>query len=120
MSRSQRAETRNRTKDDIRRVMHAIEKPRKWEKKWVVLKDTQLVVPKWIPAVETMAKTTAATSAPVIFDATNSSSQMNEDSNASFAAEESNQTQTMDPVDYGKTEGAGSTDFSNLKNESVG
>lgn len=30
MSRSQRAETRNRAKDDLKRVINAIEKVRKW------------------------------------------------------------------------------------------
>lgn len=30
MSRSVRAETRSRAKDDIKRVMHAIDKVRKW------------------------------------------------------------------------------------------
>ena len=44
---------------------------------------------------------------------------MNEDSNISFAADESNQTQTMDPLVYNKTTVSGSTDFSTLRNESV-
>uniref|UniRef100_A0A8B9JWW5 B-cell CLL/lymphoma 7 protein family member A n=1 Tax=Astyanax mexicanus TaxID=7994 RepID=A0A8B9JWW5_ASTMX len=41
--RSVRAETRSRAKDDIKRVMAAIEKVRKWEKKWVTVGDTSLL-----------------------------------------------------------------------------
>uniref|UniRef100_A0AC34F9D9 BCL7-like protein n=1 Tax=Panagrolaimus sp. ES5 TaxID=591445 RepID=A0AC34F9D9_9BILA len=138
MSRSQRAETRNRAKDDLKRVINAIEKVRKWEKRWIVLKDTQLVVPKWIPVgaaassssttntISTPTKATTSTSATSITSVvsnpeatiTNVSS-INEDSAHSFAAEESNQTQTMDPLEYAKTTVTGSTDFSNLEDESV-
>jgi hypothetical protein len=133
MSRSQRAETRNRAKDDLKRVINAIEKVRKWEKRWIVLKDTQLVVPKWIPvgaaassscagnttttATNTVVSATSVTSNPEA-TITNASS-MNEDSAHSFLAEESNQTQTMDPIEYNKIAVTASTDFSNLKDESV-
>jgi cell division septation protein DedD len=140
MSRSQRAETRNRAKDDLKRVINAIEKVRKWEKRWIVLKDTQLVVPKWIPvgaaASSSSASNTNTTSAKATTSAsaasmnsvvsnpeatiTNASS-INEDSVHSYAAEESNQTQTMDPLEYAnKPTVTGSTDFSNLEDESVG
>ena len=49
---------------------------------------------------------------------TNSSSQMNEDSNASFI-EDSNQTQTMDPIDYNNKTGQ-NIDFSNVTSETTG
>uniref|UniRef100_A0A7E4V373 BCL7-like protein n=1 Tax=Panagrellus redivivus TaxID=6233 RepID=A0A7E4V373_PANRE len=123
MSRSQRAETRNRAKDDLKRVINAIDKVRKWKKRWIVLKDTQLVVPKWLPVVDTPTapKPVAAVASSTTLEATmntntNSSTQLNEDSNASFMAEESNQTQTMDPFDYSKSAGV-STDFSGVTNE---
>ncbi|VDM56696.1 unnamed protein product [Angiostrongylus costaricensis] len=48
-NRSHRAETRNRTKDELRKVISSIEKVRKWEKKWVLIKDTQIKIQKWVP-----------------------------------------------------------------------
>lgn len=44
-----RAETRQSRKEDIKRVMHSIDKVRHWEKKWVTITDTTMKIYKWMP-----------------------------------------------------------------------
>lgn len=49
-ARALRSETRAKAKDDIKRVMNAIEKVRKWEKRWISVADSTLKLYKWVPA----------------------------------------------------------------------
>lgn len=74
MSRSIRAETRSRAKDDIKKVMNVIDRVRHWyvvtlieiskpvlqinyrEKKWVTIGDTTMKIYKWVPVTSSENK----------------------------------------------------------------
>ncbi|VDO07291.1 unnamed protein product [Rodentolepis nana] len=51
-ARALRAETRSRARADSRRVHRTSEKVQKWEKKWMSIKDTSMLVYKWVPVIE--------------------------------------------------------------------
>lgn len=47
--RALRSETRQKAKDDIKKVMNSIEKVKKWERRLVSINDTTLKIYKWVP-----------------------------------------------------------------------
>uniref|UniRef100_A0A1I7T8M8 B-cell CLL/lymphoma 7 protein family member A n=1 Tax=Caenorhabditis tropicalis TaxID=1561998 RepID=A0A1I7T8M8_9PELO len=132
-NRSHRAETRNRSKDELRKVINSLEKVRRWEKKLVLIKDTNIRIYKWVPvsaqnimappktqikevdeesnqvpSAENSQDSTSVTQPPVNFD-------INEDSNFSTGDNfDSDSNQTFEPQNYagGAT---GSTDFSSMR-----
>ncbi|KAK5644364.1 hypothetical protein RI129_005664 [Pyrocoelia pectoralis] len=56
MSRSFRAETRSRAKDDIKKIMQVVDRVRHWEKKWVTIGETTMKIYKWVPAANSEGK----------------------------------------------------------------
>ncbi|KAM8974969.1 B-cell CLL/lymphoma 7 protein family member B isoform 2-T2 [Pelodytes ibericus] len=87
--RSVRAETRSRAKDDIKKVMAAIEKVRRWEKKWVTVGDTSLRIFKWVPVIDGKDKEKGNT-------AINASTTANSSLLLEFQDETSNQSSLSD------------------------
>ncbi|XP_034946169.1 B-cell CLL/lymphoma 7 protein family member B [Chelonus insularis] len=93
MSRSVRAETRSRAKDDIKRVMQVVDKVRHWEKKWVTIGETTMKIYKWVPISTLEQKKKAKSSADKEngltrknnVDSTNSNFGLTEDSNTCFS-----------------------------------
>ncbi|KAM4795495.1 B-cell CLL/lymphoma 7 protein family member B [Rhinophrynus dorsalis] len=90
--RSVRAETRSRAKDDIKKVMAAIEKVRRWEKKWVTVGDTSLRIFKWVPVIDGRDKEKVKGKTPV----DNASSTVNSTLLLEFQDETSNQSSLSD------------------------
>ncbi|OXU22201.1 B-cell CLL/lymphoma 7 protein family member A [Nasonia vitripennis] len=94
MSRSVRAETRSRAKDDIKRVMQVVDKVRHWEKKWVTIGETTMKIYKWVP-ISTLDQKKKVKSSAVEkenglarkggIDSSNSNFGLTEDSNTCFS-----------------------------------
>ncbi|XP_019874270.2 B-cell CLL/lymphoma 7 protein family member B [Aethina tumida] len=96
MSRSIRAETRSRAKDDIKKVMNVIDRVRHWEKKWVTIGDTTMKIYKWVPIANSESskkaikhkdsnKENLTRKSAVDTSSSNSNFSMAEDSNTCFS-----------------------------------
>ncbi|CAI5444922.1 unnamed protein product [Caenorhabditis angaria] len=132
-NRSHRAETRNRTKDELRKVIASVEKVRKWEKKLVLIKDTNIRIYKWVPvsaqnilppppkvkaideesntiqSAEENSQDSTSVTQPPNFD-------INEDSNFSTGDNfDSDSNQTFEPQNYQGGDTGASTDFSSMR-----
>ncbi|KAI1729522.1 BCL7-like protein [Ditylenchus destructor] len=100
--RAQRAETRNRAKDELKRVINAVDKVRKWERRWVVLKDSSIHVFKWVPITAQSVPLAAPKTVAVKTSNLTNSVPNNDDTNIStLSAENSN-----DATNIGVSQGA--------------
>ncbi|XP_063226027.1 B-cell CLL/lymphoma 7 protein family member B [Bacillus rossius redtenbacheri] len=107
MSRSIRAETRSRAKDDVKRVMQVVDKVRHWEKKWVTIGETTMKIFKWVPVSSSEQKKKVKDTSNKENIARKTSAMDSSNSNSNFGlAEDSNTCFSM------VSDSQGPTDFS--------
>ncbi|XP_011494994.1 PREDICTED: B-cell CLL/lymphoma 7 protein family member A [Ceratosolen solmsi marchali] len=116
MSRSVRAETRSRAKDDIKRVMQVVDKVRHWEKKWVTIGETTMKIYKWVPIstldqkkkIKSSMEKENGLARKSGIDSSNSNFGLTEDSNTCFSTVSDSQGLTDFSVHLGFSEDSNS------------
>lgn len=106
MSRSLRAETRSRGKEDVKRPMQKKDTVRRWEKKWITIHDTTMKIYKWVPVADQERKKKSSSS-----NKENRYSSR-ENSNMSFALANEDSNTAMSAYIYAGENSQDATDFS--------
>ncbi|XP_067001822.1 B-cell CLL/lymphoma 7 protein family member A [Anabrus simplex] len=115
MSRSVRAETRSRAKDDIKRVMQVVDKVRHWEKKWVTIGETTMKIYKWVPVSSSEQKKKGKDTSNKENTLTRKSAAL-DSSNSNFGLEDSNTCFSMVSDSQGPTDFSAQLGFSEDSN----
>jgi len=105
MSRSLRAETRSRGKEDVKRPMQKKDTVRRWEKKWITIHDTTMKIYKWVPVADERKKKSSSSNKENRYSS-------RENSNMSFALANEDSNTAMSAYIYAGENSQDATDFS--------